>query len=116
MVTSTVTIPSYNGTFTIADLSVELTAAFTSDSDLTAILISPNGTTQVTLFSGVGDNSGLGFMNTVFDDSAETSIATGTAPFTGTYQPANSLSVFNGQTVDMQNHRPIPSGPRCLDA
>ena len=103
VVTSTVTIPSYNGTFTIADLSVELTAAFTSDSDLTAILISPNGTTQVTLFSGVGGNSGLGFMNTVFDDSAESSIATGTAPFTGTYQPANSLSVFNGQTVDMQN-------------
>ena len=29
-----------------------------------------------------------GFMNTVFDDSADSSITTGTAPFTGTYQPA----------------------------
>ena len=98
---STVTIPSYNGTFTIADLSVDLTAAFSPDSDLTAVLISPTGT-QVTLFSGVGGN-GSNFINTAFDGSASNSITTGAAPFTGSYRPAQSLSAFNGQTVDMQN-------------
>ena len=100
-VESTVTIPSYNGTFTIADLSVDLTAAFSPDADLTAVLIAPNGT-QVTLFSGVG-GTGSNFINTVFDDSAAASITTGTAPFTGAYRPVNSLSAFDGQTVDMRN-------------
>ena len=82
---STLTVPSYDGTFTIANITVELNAAFSPDSDLTAVLIAPNGT-QVTLFSDVG-GSGSNFINTVFDDSAENSITTGTAPFTGTYQP-----------------------------
>ena len=44
---STLTIPSYNGTFTVADITVELNAAFSPDSDLTAVLIAPDGT-QVT--------------------------------------------------------------------
>ncbi len=98
---STVTIPSYNGTFTIADITVELNAAFSPDSDLTGVLIAPDGT-QVTLFSGVG-GTGSNFINTVFDDSADSSITTGTAPFTGSYRPAQSLSALDGHTVDIQN-------------
>ena len=41
------------------------------------------------MFSGVG-GSGSNFINTVFDDAAENSITTGTAPFTGTFQPTGT--------------------------
>ena len=97
----TISIPSYSGTFTIADITVSLTAAFSPDSDLTAVLIAPNGT-EVTLFSGVG-STGANFVNTVLDSSAETPIANGTAPFTGTYAPAGSLSSLVGLPVDFMN-------------
>ena len=56
-----------------------------ADSALTAVLIAPDGTT-VPLFSGVG-TCRPNFINTVFDDSAENSITTGTAPFTGSFIP-----------------------------
>ncbi len=39
--TSTITVPSYDGTFKIADITVSLTAAFSEDSALTAVLIAP---------------------------------------------------------------------------
>ncbi len=94
---STLTIPSYDGTFTIADITVELTAAFSPDSDLTAFLIAPDGT-SVPLFSGVGGN-GANFVNTIFDDSADSTIASGSAPFTGTYQPASALQAFLALTL-----------------
>ena len=50
---STLTIPSFNGTFKIAKITVQLNAAFPTDSALSAVLIAPDGT-QVPLFSGVG--------------------------------------------------------------
>jgi len=100
---STLTIPSFGGTFTVGDITVSLTAAFSPDSDLSAVLIAPNGM-QVPLFSGVGGN-GSNFINTVFDDAAETSITTGTAPFTGTYRPEGPamLSSLDGLPVDFKN-------------
>ncbi|HEX3446680.1 MAG TPA: hypothetical protein VHS97_00395, partial [Isosphaeraceae bacterium] len=98
---STLTIPSFGGTFKAAHIIVDLNAAFSPDSQLTGVLIAPNGTT-VTLFSGVGA-TGANFINTIFDDSAASSITTGTAPFTGTFQPTGKLSTLNGLTVDMQN-------------
>ena len=106
---STLTIPSYDGTFQIQDLSVQLTAAFSTTSGLTAVLIAPDGT-QVTLFSGVGGN-GSNFVNTVLSDSAETSITSATAPFTGTFQPAQSLSALFGKAVDKQITTANPSNP-----
>jgi subtilisin-like proprotein convertase family protein len=89
---STVTINSA-GTLQIGDITVSLTIATGTalDSSLTAVLVAPNGTT-VPLFSGVGGLLGKNFVNTVFDDSAETSIAAGTAPFTGSYQPEYALN------------------------
>ena len=99
---STVTIPSFDGTFKVADISVQLNAVFSSDSSLTGILIAPNGS-QVTLFSGL--SGGQNFVNTTIEDAAETSITTGAAPFTGTFKPSGStpLSSLNGLTVDMKN-------------
>src|SRR5579871_5929143 len=100
---STLMIPSYNGTFTIAHISVALTIAFSPDSALTATLIAPDGTT-VTLFSGVG-GTGKGFTSTVFDDSATTPIAAGTAPFTGAFQPASQLAALVGHAVERPRER-----------
>ncbi len=97
----TVTVPSFGGTFSIADITVSLSAAFSPDSDLEAVLIAPNGT-QVPLFSGVGGN-GLNFVNTVLDDSAENSINSGTAPFTGSFKPSGTLSSLDGLPVDFKN-------------
>ncbi len=99
---STLSIPSYNGTFNIADITVQLSAAFPTDSGLTAVLIAPDGKTQVPLFSGVG-GKGSNFVNTVFDDAAENLITTGTAPFTGSFKPTGSLSTLLGKTVDTEN-------------
>src|SRR5208282_5553126 len=94
---STLTVPNYQGTFTVADLTVGLTITSPSDSSLSAVLIAPNGT-QVSLFANVG-GTGQNFTNTVFDDAAETSITAGTAPFTGTYQPIGKLSTLIGSNA-----------------
>ena len=101
VVDSTTTIPVFDGTFKIQHISVNLNIAFQDDSSLTAVLIAPDGT-QVQLFSGVG-GIGSNFVNTTLDDSAETPITSGFAPFTGTYQPSGKLSTLNGKTVDIQN-------------
>ena len=101
---STLTVPSFNGTFKVAKLTVQLNAAFPTDSALTATLIAPDGT-QIPLFSNVG-GTGSNFVNTIFDDSALTPIASGTAPFTGTFKPTGSLSTgasSRGHTVDFKN-------------
>ncbi len=98
-VTSTLTVPSYNGTFTVGHIALSLTAAFSPDSALTAILIAPDGT-PVTLFSGIG-GTGANFINTTFDDLADNPITSGAAPFTGAYRPANPLAALIGHGVDM---------------
>ena len=99
---STLTIPSYNGTFTIAQITVELNAAFSPDSDLTAVLIAPNGT-QVTLFSGVG-GTGSNFINTVFERlGGAVRSPRARPPSRGRISPQSTLSTLDGHTVDMQN-------------
>lgn len=69
--------------------------------DLTATLSSPSGTTT-TLFDAAGGagNSGNNFCQTILSDAGATSIqniTVGQAPFTGTFQPLQALSVFAGQ-------------------
>jgi subtilisin-like proprotein convertase family protein len=74
-------------------LTVTLNATYRPDTDLTAVLIAPDGVTRITLFSGVGQsNSQGGFVNTVLDDYAGTSITAGGPPFTGRFQPQQALS------------------------
>ena len=55
----TLTVPDYNGTFTVANVTVSLNITDAKDSSLSAVLIAPNGT-QVALFSNVG-GSGQNF-------------------------------------------------------
>jgi proprotein convertase P-domain-containing protein/subtilase family protein len=69
--------------------------------DLKVTLTSPSGTI-VTLMDRPGGelNDGNNFCQTVLDDAGATSIQLITpvgAPYTGTFQPANPLSAFNGE-------------------
>ena len=98
--TPTLTIPSYDGTFKIADISVELNIAIPNVAGLSAILVAPNGT-EIPLFSGLA--SGANLTNTILDDSAESSITAGSAPYSGTFKPTGQLSTLDGMTVDIQN-------------
>ncbi len=90
-ITSTLTV---SGAGIITDINVTLNITHTFDSDLVITLISPNGT-QVTLASHDG-RSGDNYTNTTFDDQATASIASGRAPFSGSFKPIGSLATLNG--------------------
>jgi subtilisin-like proprotein convertase family protein len=81
--------------YTITDVNVALDISHTWISDLTITLTSPLGTV-VELTSDNGGN-GDDYSSTIFDDDAGSSITTGTPPFTGSFQPEESLSSFNGE-------------------
>ncbi len=74
--------------------------------DLVITLISPTGTqlqVVVNMNDGANLTQGPNFLNTVLDDAASSSIQSATnaqAPYTGSYRPANPLSVFNGQDAN----------------
>ena len=79
---------------TVLDVDVRLNITHTYDGDLDIFLIGPEGT-RVELTS---DNGGTGenFIDTIFDDEAVTSITSGSAPFTGRFQPEGSLATLDG--------------------
>ena len=91
------TIEFSGPTTSISDVNVTLNISHTFDSDLTVLLISPQGT-SIQLFSGVG-GAGNNFSNTVLDDQAATAITdpAATPPFAGSFQPQEALSAFNGE-------------------
>jgi subtilisin-like proprotein convertase family protein len=75
-------------------VSVQLNLTHTYDGDLIVSLISPSGNT-INLSNrrgGGGDN----FNNTIFSMSATTPIASGVAPFIGSYIPDGAFSSFTG--------------------
>jgi uncharacterized repeat protein (TIGR01451 family) len=80
---------------TITKVTVALDLAHSDVQQLTAVLISPEGT-QVRLFRHVGGD-GDNFTGTVFDDASAGTILTGVAPFTGNFKPEGSLSTFQGE-------------------
>ena len=61
-------------------------------------LNAPDGT-RIELFTDVGGN-GDNFNDTILSDQADTSIASGIAPFAGTFSPEGSLSVLNGTELN----------------
>ncbi|MCP8317970.1 MAG: proprotein convertase P-domain-containing protein [archaeon] len=79
---------------TIEDINVKLTIHHTYDADLDVTLISPNGT-EIELFDDVGKREN-DFIDTILDDEANLNITDGSAPFTGSYRPEESLSVLDG--------------------
>lgn len=96
---SPLTVAGFPGAVAKATASLHLTHSF--DDDLILSLIGPDSTT-VTLSNrrgGADDNYGTSCdARTTFDDAAATSIASGTAPFAGTFRPEGALSAFNGKS------------------
>lgn len=73
--------------------TVCFTINHTYDGDLTLTLVSPNGTVAQ-LFSGIG-GGGQNFTATCLNTNAATSIASNSAPFTGTFQPVGQMGLVN---------------------
>jgi subtilisin-like proprotein convertase family protein len=83
---------------TILDIDVRVDIRQFRVSDLSVELVAPDGTT-VALFPNLAD-SGSNFTFTFFDDDADQDITAGSAPFTGSFRPIESLSNFNGLEVN----------------
>lgn len=88
---------------TIVDINVTVDITHPRVSDLKVFLVGPMGPVQcemAVLIDGMG-GEGANLTATIFDDEASQAIADGTAPFTGSFRPIESLSVFDGMsTVD----------------
>lgn len=82
----------------ILDVNVTVNITHTWDGDVQIALVSPTGT-RVPLCTNIG-GGGHNFTNTTFDDQAATAITSGTAPFTGSFRPQTSLTMFNGQVAN----------------
>jgi len=79
---------------TVLDVEVRLNIIHTYTGDLDIFLIGPDATrVELTTDSG---GSGNDFVDTIFDDEATVSITSGSAPFTGRYQPEGDLSTLDG--------------------
>ncbi len=90
----------------VTDVNVEVNITHTWNSDLTITLQYDDGSggapEQEAILSANNGGSGDNYINTVFDDAAATAIAglgAASAPFTGSFQPEQSLAVFNGETI-----------------
>ena len=68
-----------------ANISVTINLTHTYDGDIDVVLQAPNG--DILGLSNQAGGSGQNFVNTVFADAGATTLASGTAPFTGTYKP-----------------------------
>ncbi len=75
------------------DVVVDITHTYTGDLDL--YLIGPDGTTV--LLSDQHGSNGDNYTDTHFDDEATTPIASGSSPFTGSFQPDQPLVAFDGR-------------------
>jgi len=83
---------------TISDVNVTLGQVnHTYDADLDIYIKHPDGTERMlsTDNGGAGDN----YISTVFDDEAATAVTSGAAPFTGSYRPEATLSIFDGKAA-----------------
>ncbi len=83
---------------TVADVEVWLSITHTANADLSAALVSPQGTT-VLLF-GPGVLSGSHLQGSDFDDQAALSIVSATPPYTRSYRPQGSLAALNGEPIN----------------
>ena len=85
---------NYPNSAIIANINVRVSISHPFVSDLEIKLVSPKGTI-VPLFNRRGGSSD-NLTNTTFSDLAPTSIATGAAPFFGTYKPEGLLAALRG--------------------
>lgn len=78
----------------LADVNVRVSISDSWDGDVRLTLVGPDGT-RVALCADVG-GTGRSFSKTTFDDQGVKEIASGSAPFHGTFVPQESLAAFNG--------------------
>lgn len=91
----------------ISDVNASVRLNHTFDGDLIISLVHPDGTV-VTLSNrrgSSGDNFGTGANSaagtpTVFDDEAGSAIASGVAPFVGSFRPDSPLSALDGKATN----------------
>ena len=81
----------------IASVKVQVNITAVQDGALSLYLQAPDGT-QVLLAYGRG-GAGANFQNTLFSDTASTSIRNGAAPFAGSFQPEIPLSILKGKNA-----------------
>jgi len=88
---STIQVPDAD---LVRGVKVTVNVSHTYDADLVLSLIPPVGAPIIlsNTRGGFGDN----FVNTVFDDAASVPIASGTAPFAGSFRPESPLAAVNG--------------------
>ena len=86
---------NFSNILTITDVNVTVNITHPWIGDLELILISPEGT-QITLVESRFDE-GDNYTNTVFDDEAVLNFSAGSAPYTGSFKPQNSLELFNNE-------------------
>jgi subtilisin-like proprotein convertase family protein len=98
-----ISIPDESGTLSsvagplsgrLVSAAVEVSISHAYMGDLILTLSTPNGT-LVSLAEELG-GGGLGYVQTIFSDTAATSINAGAPPFTGLFQPNEPLSDVNG--------------------
>ena len=89
--TSVINVPV---TGLITDLDVRVNISHTQTNNLSAVLIAPDGITQIALFNTLA--AGANVTNAIFDDEAPTSITNGLPPFNGRFRPAVPLDTFDG--------------------
>jgi len=102
---NTVEIPiNVTNTGAVADVNVRVRLDHSFDGDLEMRLVHPDGTTVLLSDNrgGSGDNFGTGANDcsgtpAVFDDQAAATVASGTAPFAGSFKPEQPLSALNGK-------------------
>ena len=82
---------------TVRDINVLLDITHSFAGVLDVFLIAPDGT-RIELFQDIGLNNG-NFTQTILDDEAPRPISTGTAPFTGSFQPAGRLGDLDGLPI-----------------
>jgi subtilisin-like proprotein convertase family protein len=96
---STLTASGVTGSIVDVDLSLHI--EHTYDRDLRISLEGPDGTPVVlsNRRGSSGDDFGTSCSaQTAFDDGAATPIASGSAPFAGSYKPDSPLAAFNGKS------------------
>src|SRR5208337_1632449 len=98
---SPLTITGQGALATVGSLSLQLNITDPNLANLSAVLIGPDGTTQVTLFNA-GNLAGTNLVNTTFSDAATTSLSSSTSPYTGTFltNDPSGLAKLNGQSIN----------------
>jgi subtilisin-like proprotein convertase family protein len=106
VIDSTITINNPNfASELVSNLTVTLNITSTNDNDLILTLIAPDGT-PITLYNGPQSGSfgplPQNFTSTIFDDSAARSITSraSRAPYTGSFRPAQALSLLDGKSIN----------------